>query len=41
MREYFNMKFAKLFGARALFEYFITLIVTKNIKFIEKIDGHS
>jgi hypothetical protein len=34
-------EFAKLLGARALFEDFITLIVTKNAKFPGKINNHS
>src|SRR5262245_19651103 len=30
-------EFAKLLGARALFEYFITLIVPKTLNFLEKL----
>src|SRR4029453_16677553 len=33
-------EFAKLCGARALFGYFVTLSVTKNVKFPGKIDDH-
>lgn len=33
-------EFAKLFGARALFEYGITLIVTKYTELFGKIDNH-
>ena len=32
-------EFAKLLGTRALFGYFITLLVTKIVKFLEKIDS--
>ena len=34
------LEFAKLYGARALFGYFITLLVTKIVKFLGKIDDH-
>jgi hypothetical protein len=33
-------EFAKLCGARALFGHFVTLSVTKIIKFLGKIDDH-
>ena len=35
------VEFAKLFGARALFWHFVTLSVTKIVKFLGKIDSHS
>jgi hypothetical protein len=34
------LEFAKLLGARALYRYFITLIVIKIIKFLEKMKAH-